>query len=170
MRMVRRLVVAAFVTLAFTSPAQAQVGTAALKPCTPKTPFGTSCQPYFGGALRIGDPPYSDTIMSPPCNVAGCGTSNIGLVHNFSAAGDGSTWLVNFSYAPGDPISDTAIGVLIYDDQWNVVQLQNPVGNPPHTIAFPFPTKNNVVYQIQVFDYSSIPPSITYTIGVSKAP
>jgi hypothetical protein len=170
MRVLYRVLATLVIGLGLAAPAEAQVGIASPKPCTSRTPYGVPCQPYFGGALRIGDPPYTDTIASPPCTVAGCGTSTIGLVHNFSATGDGKTWIVNFSYTPGDPITDTAVGVLIYDDQWNVVQMQNPVGNPPHTIWFPFETKNGTVYQVQVFNYSSISPQITYTIGMSKAP
>ncbi|HEX6513913.1 MAG TPA: hypothetical protein VF157_16535 [Chloroflexota bacterium] len=155
------------VILAAALPAAAQTGTAALKPCTPKTPMGIPCTPYFGGALRLGDKPYTDSIMGAPCNVAGCGTST-GEVHNFSATGDGNIWIVNFSYTPGDPISDTAVGVLIYDDSWNVVQQQTVVGDPPHSVWFPFPTNNGTVYQVQVFNYT--PNLIKYTISLAKAP
>src|SRR5581483_4366671 len=137
------------VMMAAAAPALADSGTAQLKVCTAKTPAGTPCVPFFGGALNIGDPAVSDSIQGAPCNVAGCGTTNVAEVINYSATGDGNVWMVNFSYTPGDPVSDTAIGVLIYDDRWNVVQLQNPVSDPPHTVSFPFETKNGTVYQVQ---------------------
>src|SRR5581483_12271658 len=91
-----------------------------------------------------------------------------GRVVNYSLTGDGTRWLINFSYTPGDPISDTAIGVLIYDDKGNVVDLQNAVGNPPHSISFPELTTDGTAYQVQVFNYTTR--LIQYTIGVSAAP
>jgi hypothetical protein len=114
--------------------------------------------PFFGGALRTGDPPVTDSLQGAPT----------GEVINYSITGDGKIWIVSFSYAPGDPISDTATGVLIYDDQFNVVQLQNPVGDPPHSIWFPLETTRGTAYQVQVFNYT--PLKIKYTIGVKKAP
>lgn len=153
--------------LVSTVPAAAQTGTAPLKPCTPKTLTGAPCTPFFGGALSTGDPAVTDTLQGAPCNVAGCGTST-GEVNNYSATGDGKIWIVNFSYAPGDPIADTAVGVMIYDDQWNVVQLQNPTMDPPHSMWFPFPTNPGTVYQVQVFNYT--PNLIKYSIGVKRAP
>jgi hypothetical protein len=159
---------AALLILAVALPAEAQSGTAPLLPCTRKTPAGVPCAPFFGGALRIGDKPYTDSIQGAPCNVAGCATNSTGEVHNFSAAGDGTVWIVKFSYTPGDNIVDTGVGVLIYDDGGGVVTMQNPVsGDPLHSMWFPFETKTGTVYQVQVFNYT--PLLITYTIGMSKA-
>lgn len=157
----------AILTVVSSVPAAAQTGTGRLQTCTPKTPLGMPCAPFFGGALNIGDKPVTDSIQGAPCNIAGCGTTTLAEVINYSATGDGNIWIVNFSYTPGDPVSDTAVGVLIYDDQWNVVQLQNPTMDPPHSMWFPFPTNAGTVYQVQVFNYT--PNLIKYTMNVTKA-
>ena len=91
-----------------------------------------------------------------------------GRVNNYSLTGDGNIWIVNFFYTPGDPISDMGVGVLIYDDRFNAVQLQNPTSNPPHSVWFPLPTKSGTVYQVQVFNCT--PLLIKYTIEVQKSP
>ena len=143
-------------TVILTAPALA-AGAKPTPPCTPKLrAAGTPCVPFFGGALNIGDPPVTDTLLGQPS----------GAVTNYSLTGDGTVWNVNFSYTPGDPITDKAVGFLIYDDSWNVVTLQPATSNPPHSVSWPLQTTNGTVYQVQAFDYRS--GKIQYTLGVTQ--
>jgi hypothetical protein len=154
----RAAVLAAFL-LAFAAATPGSAGAdagKALQPCTPKTPAGTACVPFFGGALRIGDPAVNDVLSG----------STGGAVTNYSLAGDGTVWNLSFSYSPGDPLSDRGIGFLIYDDRWNLVTLQNATGNPPHSQTYPLSTTNGTMYQVQVFDY--LPLKISYSLGVTQ--
>lgn len=149
-------VLAGLVAAALASASPALADSKALPPCTAKTPSGVACAPFFGGALKLGDPAVTDSLQG----------KTSGAVTNYSLAGDGTVWNVNFSYRPGDPIADTGIGFLIYDSSGGVVTLQNATGNPPHTVTWPLPSINGMTYQVQVFSY--IPLKMQYTIGVTQ--
>ncbi len=153
----RRIVLGGLLAFAVSVPgvASAAGSTKLTPPCTPKTPVGTACIPFFGGALNLGDPAVTDLLQG----------NTAGAVTNYSLAGDGTVWKVMFSYSPGNPVSDNGIGFLIYDDQGNAVTLQNATGNPPSTATWSLATKNGTNYQVQVFDY--LPVTIHYTLGVA---